>query len=419
MLDILNADCPSYAGWHYKVSTELSTERGFAGELGGLRPGWRTGWRTESAKGSGRPTKDASQAGSALKSSLKLPSKTLTKYVPKELVHAEALSPVSLQIVFSKPLAVDELEAVAARAYFKISGGLVVTGSPVLKTGSRAAYIVPTSLQKPGTRYACSFRGGDKLGFRAGVDRLFFRQAVQTASDTVELRSSLADGVSDYAIVTIADRGEPAPGGGFELSSDNVHDGRYFQIVPPLDGLSVQIVPDNGKPLEAHYVSGTQLLKGKQAPRFRLPAGYAFTPGQRYAIRSDWARIGQDAFTGSAAYPSNPSLSLRSLRAVGSGQLEIRFSLEPNGEQLAGRRLELRETGGGKSLIALYRIGSTSGSYAMFELEDGVVLEPGASYSISPLGYWLSGKGTMRLQMPAVRLPAVLPTAKYNLRVGR
>ncbi|QGG57759.1 MULTISPECIES: hypothetical protein [Paenibacillus] len=219
------------------------------------------------------------------------------KYIPKQLVGAEALSPVSLQLSFSKPLAPEELEA--APAYLKLSGGLQVTGCPRLKNGSRASYIVPTSLQQPGKRYACAFRGGDKLGFRAGVDRIFFRRAVACAYDTVELAASLGDAVVDVGRVTEAVRPEFA-GSGFELSADNVFEGRYYQIVPPLDGLTVQISPERGQTLEATYIPGTQLASARQAPRFRLPAGFAFTSGQRYAVSAEWARIGQDEFTAPA-----------------------------------------------------------------------------------------------------------------------
>lgn len=228
-----------------------------------------------------------------------------SQYMPKQLVGAEALSPVSLQLSLSKPLAPEELEGAAAS--FKLSGGLRVTGCPRLKNGSRASYIVPTTLQQPGKRYACSFRGGDKLGFRAGVDRIFFRRAVACAYDTVELTSSLGDAVADVGRVAAALPPELA-GSGFELSADNVFEGRYYQIVPPLDGLTVRISPERGQTLEAAYIPGTQLVSARQAPRFRLPPGFAFTPGQRYSVSADWARIGQDEFTASAYRLPAPKL---------------------------------------------------------------------------------------------------------------
>ncbi|QJC53475.1 hypothetical protein HGI30_19315 [Paenibacillus albicereus] len=249
------------------------------------------------------------------------------KYVPKQLVGAEALSPVSLQLSFSKPLAPEELEEAAA--YLKLSGGLRVTGCPRLKHGSRATYIVPTALQQPGKRYACSFRGGDKLGFRAGVDRIFFRRAVACAYDTVELTCSFGDAVVDVGRVAAALQPELA-GSGFELSADNVFEGRYYQIVPPLEGLSVRISPERGRTLEAAYIPGTQLVSARQAPRFRLPPGFAFTPGLRYTVSADWARIGQDEFTASAyrlpapllpappklPSPMRPALAPKPLKAV-------------------------------------------------------------------------------------------------------
>ncbi|MCM3749192.1 hypothetical protein M3223_17685 [Paenibacillus pasadenensis] len=362
----------------------------------------------ESDTGKQEHDQKSSNPASGAKAFLKLPSKLPIKYVPKELVHAEALSPVSVQVVFSKPLAADELEPEAAGSYFKFSGGLMVTGSPSLKIGSRASYILPTTLQKPGSRYSCSFRGGDRLGFRAGVDRIYFRQAVQTAFDTVELFSSVRDGVADYARVTGVGT---VSGDAIELSQDNVRDGRYYQIVPPLEGLTLFIVPDKGQPLEAAYVSGTQLIGDRQAPRFRLPEGYAFTSGQRYTVYADWARIGQDSIVG--AEPQ--TLSLRSIRMSGSGQLEARFSRDPAAELLAGRRLKLRSMDGGSLLTAVYVTGSTTGSYARFELEAGALLEPGVSYSIVPQGYWLVCPHSVRLQTPASRQSSFRPMLKIAI----
>ncbi|WP_157053947.1 hypothetical protein [Paenibacillus sp. D9] len=338
--------------------------------------------------------------------------KPLAKFLPKELLQVDALSPISIQVIFSRPLADEELEADTARASFKLGSDLELSGTPRLKAGTKASYIVPTALQQPGKRYTLSYRGGDKLGFKAGVDRLFFRYVRQISYDTIEVVPLLADGVADCGMVCADEAGTDCSGPLLKLNPDNVSGGRHYQIVPPLEGKTVRVCPAGGLPLLAGYVERTQLEGGVQAPQFRLPEGYAFTPGQLYAADMDWGRIGRDEFTGSAWQ----ALKIKGVRLIEPDLIRVELAADPGCDLFAGRMLQLA-CHGEASKRASYVPGSRDGAAGEFRLLPGWSLQPGKTYRAAPIGPWAACPPEgMPLQSLAPSITGTAPRAKSGAR---
>ena len=159
-----------------------------------------------------------------------------------------------------------------AKEDFKFNNGLELTNMPRLKTGSISTYIVPTSVQKPGTSYTLTYKGKTAGTFTGNSTKLDMTEARQVAQDTFELEALKENGVVDYGYVISAYSGGRGANA-FVLDEDNSADGKVYQIISSGQGREVTITPAGGQPIVAKYVPFTQSTDGKQEPKFRLPEG--------------------------------------------------------------------------------------------------------------------------------------------------
>lgn len=305
--------------------------------------------------------------------------------IPSEkakITSVRALNAITLIVTFDAPLTTDNEAFAKAKEDFKFNNGLELTNMPRLKTGSISTYIVPTSVQKPGTSYTLTYKGKTAGAFTGNSTKLDMTEVRQVAQDTFELEALKANGVVDYGYVISAYSGGRGANA-FVLDENNSADGKVYQIISSGQGREVMITPAGGQPIVAKYVPFTQSTDGKQEPKFRLPEGQALTTGVTYTVTSDWAQIANPTFVAESFEP----LDIIGVEAISESSVSITLSEDPGDELFSGRSIELIDTEGGK-LMATYKYSSRKGAVGVFDLTQEGKLKPGTTYTIKPVGKW-------------------------------
>lgn len=307
-----------------------------------------------------------------------------------QITKLEPLNAMTLQLTFAKPLSEEEVKLEnldAIKKNFVFSNGLEIVNVPRLKTGATSTYIVPVKVQKPGKKYTLSYKGGKKEKFEGSSEKINVRQAKQVTNDTFEIESFLEDGVVDYANIIEAykaGRGNQA----FQLDEENKDkDGKQYQIISSLRDRKLTITASSGEKIEVGYVPFTQAADGRQAPKFRLPAGQTLKPGTEYTITSDWVTVKNPKFTASVIAP----LVIQSAEAIDNKSIQVTLDKDPSMELFAGRKVELQSEDG-KKVEAQYRFSSRKGTVGIFDLQNGATLQQGMKYIVVPMGGWATGE---------------------------
>jgi hypothetical protein len=296
---------------------------------------------------------------------------------------------ITLQVRFSKPLSNEEVDPnnlENIKKNFEFNHGLSIVNVPRLKTGAKRTYIIPVTVQKPGTTYTLRYKGEKVKTFVASEEKINIRQAQQVTNDTFELESFLEDGVTDYANIIEAyklGRGDLA----FTLIDNNRVNGKQYQIISSLRDRVVTITSDKGEKIVANYVPFTQAADRRQAPKFRLPAGQILKSNTTYTVTSDWANIKNNTFTAKEIAP----LTILSAEAVDLKSFHISLAQDPGSELFAGRRVQL--VGDDNSILeAQYRFSSRKGAVGIFDLLNNATLISGVKYTVKPLNNWASSE---------------------------
>ncbi|MGC6588554.1 S-layer homology domain-containing protein [Paenibacillus sp. Dod16] len=285
--------------------------------------------------------------------------------IPSEkakITSVRALNAITLIVTFDAPLTTDNEAFAKAKEDFEFNNGLELTNMPRLKTGSISTYIVPTSVQKPGTSYTLTYKGKTAGTFTGNSTKLDMTEVRQVAQDTFELEALKANGVVDYGYVISAYSGGRGANA-FVLDENNSADGKVYQIISSGQGREVTITPAGGQPIVAKYVPFTQSTDGKQT--------------------SDWAQIANPTFVAEGFEP----LDIIGEEAISDSSVSITLSEDPGDELFSGRSIELIDTEGGK-LMATYKYSSRKGAVGVFDLNQEGKLKPGTTYTIKPVGKW-------------------------------
>ncbi|MCZ8520464.1 MULTISPECIES: hypothetical protein [Paenibacillus] len=304
------------------------------------------------------------------------------------IVTVESINPITLQVTFSAPIPAAEVTVDTAKQNFQFSGGLAVRNVPQLKNGAMATYIVPTTTQAPGTLYSLTYKGQEPVKFTGNPYKIKVRSASQVSYDTLEIESSLEDGVTDYSNIVQAYAGKR---GGLDFAVDEQmqHAGRTYQVISSLRDSYVLVTPEGGAAVKATYVPYTQNTDRRQAPKFRLPEGTVFQAGTKYTVTSDWADIAAPSFTAKTI----AALEISGVKALNAATLEVTLSSDPQDELFASRRL-LLSAPDGTLLTAQYKVTTRQGASAQFEILAGGQMKQGTTYTLHPVGYWSILKGT-------------------------
>jgi hypothetical protein len=310
---------------------------------------------------------------------------TAHKAIPSDsakITSVKSLNAITLIVTLDAPLTSANELFEKAKADFSFSEGLTLTNMPRLKTGSIATYIVPTSVQKAGTAYSLTYKGGQAAAFEGSGTKMNMTKTSQVTNDTFELESLKTAGVVDYGYIISAysaGRGANA----FVTDDNNSADGKAYQVISSMQARQVTITPEGGQPIVAKYVPFTQSTDGKQEPKFRLPEGRTLTPGVAYTVTSDWADIANPTFTAQSFAP----LQLAGAEAVNETSINVALTQDPGDELFSGRSVELTGASGDK-LIATYKYSSRKGAAGVFDIQQNGKLTPGATYAVSPVGGW-------------------------------
>ena len=297
----------------------------------------------------------------------------------------QALNAMTLQITFSTPLLEedvnpDNLDII--KKNFEFDNELSIVNVPRLKIGSESTYIIPVTIQKPGTTYTVIYKDGEKQSFEASEEKINLSQTKQVTNDTFEIESFKEDGVTDYANIIEAykaGRGDLS----FQVDDENKDDnGNQYQVISSLRDRTVIITADNGEEFTANYVPFTQAADGRQAPKFRLSEGQTLTPGTTYTVSSDWATIKNPTFETIEIAP----LTVKSAEAIDDKSFQLTLDKDPGMDLLAGRSVELQAEDGSK-IQAQYRFSSRKGAVGIFDVKDNT-LKPGATYIVVPMNDW-------------------------------
>lgn len=298
------------------------------------------------------------------------------------ITSVRALNAITLIVTFDAPLTAENEAFAQAKADFAFTNGLTLTNMPRLKTGSIATYIVPTSVQQPGTSYTLAYKGKDAGSFTGNANKLDMTEVRQVANDTFELEALKENGVVDYGYVISAysaGRGENA----FILDDNNRADGVEYRIISSGQAREVTITPEGGQPITAKYVPFTQSTDGKQEPKFRLPEGIVLKPGITYTVTSDWANIASPTFVAKEMAP----LQIDKAEAASETSIVVTLAEDPGDELFSGRSVELTDAEGNKRTAA-YKYSSRKGAAGVFELAQGSKLTAGTTYVVTPVGEW-------------------------------
>lgn len=305
--------------------------------------------------------------------------------IPSEkakITSIKALNEITLIVTFDAPLTAADEAFDKAKTDFVFTDGLTLTNMPRLKTGAIATYIVPTSVQKPGTSYELTYKGQKAGTFTGNATKVDMTQATQVTNDTFEIEALKANGVVDYGYVISAysaGRGANA----FILDENNQANGTTYQIISSMQARQVTITPEGGQPIIAKYVPFTQSTDGKQEPKFRMPEGQVLTPGVKYTVTSDWANIANPTFVAKEFAP----LQLAGAEAVSDTTINVSLTQDPGDELFSGRSVTLTAPNGDK-LVASYRYQSRKGAVGVFDLQQNGKLAAGTTYTVTPVGAW-------------------------------
>ncbi|QOS80508.1 S-layer homology domain-containing protein [Paenibacillus sp. JNUCC31] len=326
-----------------------------------------------------------SENGSATRGETAVLLQTAHKAIPSEQAQIQSvrsLNAITLIVTFDKPLtAADEVFA-KTKTDFVLSSGLTLTNMPRLKTGSIATYIVPTSVQKAGEVYSLTYKGQDAGSFEGSGTKLNMTTVRQVTNDTFEIEALQANGVVDYGYIISAYSGGRGANA-FVMNDQEQADGKTFQIISSMQARQVVITPEGGEPIVAKYVPFTQSTDGKQEPKFRLPEGQTMQSGVTYTVSSDWANINNASFTAR----SFDALKVASAQAVSETSIEVTLAQDPGDELFSGRSVTLTSPSG-DVLTATYKYSSRKGATGVFDLVNDGKLNPGTTYTISPVGDW-------------------------------
>ncbi|MGO0059901.1 hypothetical protein ACTID9_07835 [Brevibacillus fluminis] len=330
---------------------------------------------------SATPAKPEQAAGEKTRATAQKGPKQLAS--PQIIVHAKALNPITLQLTFEKPLPPEDLVLRHARNNFAFTAGLSIRDVPRLKSGTKATYLIPTTVQKTGHRYILTYKGNTTASFDANPLKLPFAGVKQVSYDTFEIESFLTQRVTDYQNV-IADTPGKRGGFSFELDDHNRFQGKSYQIIPSLQDAQLFVIPKGGNTIiTASYVPQTQLTDGRQAPKFRLPDGVVFKPGTTYTITSDWAAIDRNSLRAGKIAP----LPIKAVKRFTPSAVEVVLATDPKDEVFASRSIVLTAPNG-RRLTATYRENSRKGASGIFDVQAGATLAIGTTYAVQPAGPW-------------------------------
>ncbi|OAH55769.1 hypothetical protein AWH48_03590 [Domibacillus aminovorans] len=303
-----------------------------------------------------------------------------------QITELQPLNMMTLQITFTEPLLEEDVNTENLeniKKNFEFDNDMGIVNVPRLKTGTESTYIVPVTIQKPGTTYTVSYKGEEKQFFEASKEKINIRQTKQVTNDTFEIESFKEDGVTDYANIIEAyraDRGDLA----FQVDNENKDEnGEQYQVISSLRDRVVTMTSDKGEKITANYVPFTQAADGRQAPKFRLPEGQTLTPGTEYTVTSDWATIKNPTLTAEEIAP----LTIKSAEAIDSKSFQITVDKDPGMELFAGRKVQLKGDDG-SNIEAQYRFSSRKGPVGIFDVLNDKTLQPGVKYTVVPMNNW-------------------------------
>ncbi|MFC4775208.1 hypothetical protein ACFO9Q_00235 [Paenibacillus sp. GCM10023252] len=299
----------------------------------------------------------------------------------------EAVNPITLQVTFSAPLTADDVNLEQAKKNFQFDNGMTILNVPQLKNGAVSTYIVPVTVQKPGSTYTLSYKGKAAGSFKAATNKIELSSSKQVAMDTFELESFRDQGVTDYAYIVEAYYGSR---GGQEMSLDvnNRYHGRPYQIISSLRDKQVTITPEGGQPIMANYVPYTQATDGRQAPKFRLAGGAKLQAGVKYTVSSEWATVKEASFIAKTIAP----LEIAAVTAQSETELAVKLSMDPMDELFSGRSVTLTDADG-TVLTAAYKVTTRKGDTGTFTLAGGAKLAKGVKYEVEAAGGWAVDRG--------------------------
>ncbi|NTU30747.1 S-layer homology domain-containing protein [Brevibacillus sp. HB1.1] len=306
------------------------------------------------------------------------------------ITNVQALNEITLIVTFDAPLTAENEAFAKAKEDFVFSEGLTLTNMPRLKTGSTNTYIVPTSVQKPGTTYELTYKGKKAGTFQGNATKIDMTEVRQVTNDTFEVESLRAHGVLDYGYIISAYSGGRGANA-LVLDQNNSADGKTYQIIPSMQARQVTITPEGGQPIVAKYVPFTQSTDGKQEIKFRLPEGQVLTPGVTYTITSDWANIANPTFVAKEIAP----LEISEAKAASETSITITLTEDPGDELFSGRSVELTSADGEK-LLATYKYSSRKGTTGVFDIQQDGKLKADTTYTVTPVGDW-AGKSSAEL----------------------
>jgi hypothetical protein len=306
-----------------------------------------------------------------------------------QIIELKPLNAMTLQLTFDEPLSKEDVDGSkldAIKKHFVFDNEMSIVNVPQLKTGSTSTYIVPVTIQKPGTTYTLSYKDGEKQTFQASEEKINARQTKQVTNDTFEIESFKEDGVTDYGNVIEAykaGKGDQA----FQLNGENKDaNDKQYQVISSLRDREVTLTSDKGETMKAKYVPFTQATDKRQAPKFRLPEGKVLTPGAKYTVSSDWVTVKNPTFTASAIAP----LTIKSAEAIDNKSFQVTLDKDPGTELFAGRSVELQAEDGSK-VQAQYRFSSRKGMAGIFDVKEATV-KAGATYKVVPMNNWATAE---------------------------
>ncbi|UHA74876.1 S-layer homology domain-containing protein [Paenibacillus sp. 481] len=301
-----------------------------------------------------------------------------------EVTSIHPLNASTLQVTFSARLTPEDVNLDQAKKNFVFDNGIELTNVPQLMTGAVSTYIVPTTPQKAGAIYNLTYKGKAAGSFTASSVMIAMRTVQQVSNDTIETVSSLADHITDYGNVIAAYSGKRG-GLDFALDENNRYNGAEYQIISSMRGKQVTLTPERGEPIVAGYIPFTQATDGRQAPKFRLPAGVTLQPGMKYTVTSAWATFANGTFTAQQVAP----LVIQEVKANDASSVQVTLAADPQDELFAGRSITLTAADG-SSLQATYKFTTRKGATGTFEVANGGKLAAGTTYKVSATGGWAS-----------------------------
>lgn len=302
--------------------------------------------------------------------------------VNAEVTSVKALNPVTLEVTFSAPLTAADVNLDQAKKNFTFDNDMALLNVPQLKTGAVSTYIVPVTVQAAGKTYTLSYKGKTAGTFEAVTNKIPTGTARQVTNDTFEIETLLADGTADYGYVVEAYYGS-RNGQELTLDENNQAAGKTYAIISSLRDKAVTITPEGGQPIVAKYVPFTQATDGRQAPKYRLPAGETLKPGVTYTVTSDWSTIEEPTFKAQSVAP----LAIQSASASTETSVEIVLNADPKDELFALRSVTLTAEDG-TAVTAMYKFQSRKGAAGTFDLTNGAKLQPNTTYKVTASGEW-------------------------------